>query len=392
MSVHQEFVARAVTYGLVIALVAVMTAAAAHETGPLPDRAPRSAGRASLQAPSCPLSTAQQIKSNKAWLAMMPVFRHPRCLNCHGAIPNPFKQPVGARHSGVMDIDGNENGATCEECHVTDWQVAAGAPNWTDESDMGLCRGMHMAFDKDAPRFIDHLLRDGGGFPFVKFAFEGKRGLVDGGITIYEAETNRKFIPEPPPGTHAQFVQQARDWVAAQGGLFVGDESCGCEKPQSGEEYLLEIQLYDDRGFSGFVVTDSVAMKIRIDDTTVTVFGITNFPSIGIPQSLTSPQATVRWIPDPVGRVNIVRAIGSIAFDYPSPNTRELKIDFTHADTRAPLFERILQRNVRQRIGGEAVAGLPLGVQFDLVPGQKAYTTGMAKVLVAKLTQLFPVK
>jgi hypothetical protein len=139
-------------------------------------------------------------------------------------------------------------------------------------------------------------------------------------------------------------------------------------------------------------VTDSVTMKIRVEDTTVTVFEITNFPAIGIPLSVMSPGATVNWIPDAVGLVNVVSAIGSIALDFPTPNTRGLKIDFTHADTHAPLFEQILPHNVRIKFGGEAIGGNPGSVQFDLVPGKRLYTTGRAGVVVGTLTQLFPVK
>ena len=43
---------------------------------------------------SCPLTAAQQTKSSQAWLKMMPVFRHPRCTNCHGGIPDPFPDSV----------------------------------------------------------------------------------------------------------------------------------------------------------------------------------------------------------------------------------------------------------------------------------------------------------
>jgi hypothetical protein len=379
-----------------------VSAAAASNTGPVADGDSRLVGPASTQAPSCPLTIPQQIKSNKAWLAMMPVFRHPRCSNCHGSMPKalPARIYVGGkwqegatiRHAGVVDMDSTDHPGTCEECHITAWGRALDAPNWADKSDMDLCRGMHIVFDKDAPGFLDHILRDGGRTPFIATAFLGKRGLIDGGITIYETELGRKLVAEPPPGTHGQFVGQARAWVTAQGGKFVGDKDCGCEKPETGEVYLLEIQRYDDRGFRGIVVTDSASMRIRIEDTTVTVFAITNYPAIAIPQSLTFPQSSVRWIPDPVGLVNIVGAIGSIALDFPAPNTRGLKIDFTHADTHAPLFEQILPRNVRQRFGGEVTGGDPNSVQFDLVPGQKVYNTGRAGLLVAKLTLVFSPK
>ena len=33
---------------------------------------------------SCPLPVGQQIRAVHAFGEMMPVFRHPRCFNCHG--------------------------------------------------------------------------------------------------------------------------------------------------------------------------------------------------------------------------------------------------------------------------------------------------------------------
>lgn len=197
-------------------------------------------GPAGQSGGSCPLTAAQELNSIKTFLKMMPVFRHPRCLNCHGGIPSPLPARVrGAdqvwrsgppvQHAGVVEMDSSADNRTCEECHVDDWGDARTAPNWSDKSDMTLCRGMHVQFPNDAAAFIDHIIRDGGNPPgFIKLAFQGKRGLLDGGETIYEAETGRKMTAQPPPGTHAQLIQQAKDWVAAQGGQFVGDKDCGC--------------------------------------------------------------------------------------------------------------------------------------------------------------------
>ena len=44
--------------------------------------------------PSCPLPVGRQVKAVKAFQAMMPVFRHPRCFNCHGGV-NPFIEKTG---------------------------------------------------------------------------------------------------------------------------------------------------------------------------------------------------------------------------------------------------------------------------------------------------------
>jgi hypothetical protein len=124
-------------------------------------------------------------------------------------------------------MDSTDDNRTCEECHVADWGQP-GAPDWTG-TDLRLCRGLHAEFPGDAARFIDHIVRDRGDPPgFIKLGFEGERGLLDGGKTIYENETGHKLVAAKPPGTHSQFLQLARDWVAAQGGQFVGDRDCGC--------------------------------------------------------------------------------------------------------------------------------------------------------------------
>lgn len=192
--------------------------------------------------PSCPLSASQQLASVKAWAKMMPVFRHPRCINCHGLMPKASPRQVKVdgewrwtptvRHAGIVDIEAKDGEQVCEECHMDRWANGQDAPDWTDKSDMDICRGMHVVFSNDggggAPSFIDHIKRDGGNTPFIEAAFRGMRGLTEGGQTIYENETGQPIKAAPPPGSHGQLLQQANDWVSAQGGKFVGDKDCGC--------------------------------------------------------------------------------------------------------------------------------------------------------------------
>ncbi len=49
-----------------------------------------------IKGPSCPLPVGEQIKAVKAFSKMMPVFRHPRCENCHGAFDIMSKKHPGA--------------------------------------------------------------------------------------------------------------------------------------------------------------------------------------------------------------------------------------------------------------------------------------------------------
>jgi hypothetical protein len=180
---------------------------------------------------SCPLTATQQVNAVQAWRKMMPVLRHPRCLNCHGGIPNPFAAPFPAtepprRHVGVVDIERSMHLDVCENCHMKGWEMPHWSMFWTDKTDVQVCNLMKNRFS--AVRFVDHMRRDQGGIQFIKAGFEGKRSLDAGGQAIYEAETGRTFRADPPPGTQEQLTQQAQDWVDAQGGTFVGDDDCGC--------------------------------------------------------------------------------------------------------------------------------------------------------------------
>ena len=213
------------------------------------------------------------------------------------------------RHAGVVDMDAHDNNNTCEECHTEFWWHGLNAPSWAADSDTDLCRSMKGA--GTPARFIDHIVRDCGGSPFIETAFIGKRGLNEAGETIYEAELKKKLIAAPPPGSHALFVQLARAWVAAQGGKFVGDLDCGCEIAEFGELYQLDVEYKNDTGFQGIRVTDKVQMKVRIVDETVTVYEITNFASSAAPESLTFPTSSVVWVPAP-GPTNVASATGEL--------------------------------------------------------------------------------
>ncbi len=336
---------------------------------------------------SCPLTTTQQKNSAKAWGKMMPVFRHPRCTNCHGGIPDPLPGPGGAtrKHSGVVDMDSTDTEKVCEDCHEAGWRIPG--HKWTDLDDGELCGIQKSLFT--STQFIDHIVRDGGGVPFIELAFAGLRGLNDGaGKSAMEDDLKRPLIAEPPPGSHAQLIALARAWVTAQGGKFVGDQDCGCVAPETGEVYLLEIQSRDEGGFQGFLVTDSVSMKIRIEDTTVTIFALTNFPSAATPKSLTQPQTVINWILDPLGEINIVSTVGMILPDYPVDGHRTLKVDFTHTGVKGPLFELIGPRNARSKVGGDVYNAFLRSVQFELVAGKRVYDNFPNQLVITKLTLL----
>ena len=171
---------------------------------------------------------AQQLSSIQAFQKMMPVFRSPRCANCHGGITSPLASNNAIDHMGVVRLSAADGPKACAECHMDGWITAPSAA-WSRSNDFAICREMKRRFT--SAEFIDHIIRDGGGPQFIEAGFKGMRGLTDGGQSIVEDELGT-IVPAPPPGTHAQLVQQARDWVKAQGGSFAGDADCGCSLDQ----------------------------------------------------------------------------------------------------------------------------------------------------------------
>jgi hypothetical protein len=224
MPLRKLFSGNAVSSVLAMLVVITIVAGGDRETSVVFAAA---TGGSSEQGGSCPLTSEQEIKSIQAWNKMIPVFRHPRCQNCHGGIPDPRDGPFPANHFGVVEIQEGEGEKTCQECHMDGWFMPGKPLFWTDKSDIELCSMQKAQFKSSGggPGFIDHIVKDGG-HGFIETAFKGMRGLTDGGLTI--VEDDRRVTAEPAPGSHARLIQMARDWVAAQGGNFVGDEDCGC--------------------------------------------------------------------------------------------------------------------------------------------------------------------
>ncbi len=181
----------------------------------------------------------QQVNAIKAFQKMIPVFRSPRCTNCHGGIADPLGNLGAVSHMGVVEIKAADGPKVCEECHMERWHVAP-MSSWKPQSDLQLCSSMKEGSTGAA--FIDHIVRDNGGPQFIAAAFQGMRGLSEGGQSIVEDDLG-KITPAPPPGTHTQMVQQAKEWVKAQGGSFVGDNDCGCALDNIKVEYISTITV-----------------------------------------------------------------------------------------------------------------------------------------------------
>ncbi|MAU01577.1 MAG: hypothetical protein CL608_30940 [Anaerolineaceae bacterium] len=192
----------------------------------------------------CPLSATQQQESIEAFKEMVPTFQHPRCANCHGG-GQPFQantDHAGGKFDLVLDADGSvltePTFAECQSCHggLPGWEIPRSRFSFVGKDAVELCQQMKGELGR-ADKFIDHIARDLGGTPFIATAFAGMRGLNEDGIDYYEALNDRKPVPEPPPISYADLINQAQAWVDAMGGEFKGDDGCGCE-PQ---KYALQI-------------------------------------------------------------------------------------------------------------------------------------------------------
>lgn len=178
-------------------------------------------------APSCPLSLVEQIKSVKAFAKMMPVFRHPRCINCHGGV-NPFvEEEAGGHRGGAMEPPPPFNAEQCQDCHdqLKGWDTPGTPLFFTGKSDEALCMQMK-EFNENAHGFVEHIRHDHGNIQFIAAGFKGDRALDAQSLADYDVEV------EKPPGTQEQLTEKARNWVNAMGGEFVGSPECGCVKPK----------------------------------------------------------------------------------------------------------------------------------------------------------------
>ena len=153
------------------------------------------------------------------WDKMMPVFTHPRCLNCHGGT-NPYS---GVNHNNGLAVD-PENGhlpdSGCTECHSAQvgnrkpWIPTASdfAPSFVKgdaaeppipKEAVEICKGILArvadSSDPSPGHIINHVQKD----PLIGLAFAGRRANA-----IPDSER-----ADPPPMKRPVFVDLVRHWV-----------------------------------------------------------------------------------------------------------------------------------------------------------------------------------
>ena len=142
------------------------------------------------------------------------------------------------------------------------------------------------------------------------------------------------------------------------------------------EVYLLELKVVDGHWRQGMIAIDSVSMRVKVQDTTVTISNIVNFPSKAIPEKLVVGNSTVIWIPDPTGELNVTKAVGRNAVDFFGANTGLLGFDFSETDVRTPRYHIVTPPNSDQYYGGTPDPGFLLGTSFQTTAGRTYYEQG----------------
>lgn len=181
--------------------------------------------------------TGDPAKWRTFWTALMPVFTHPRCLNCHGATqPN-----AGDNHGGGPNTDDAD--FSCIGCHTANTVVVAGkcgsgvngstfmrpdgteqnqpcvpgeeqgkvrvpagpvwddlGPDFTGKDARALCLKIKGAMGPQ--NLLEHVQND----PLIGFAFEGKRA-IDGQSPFAPVDA------EPPPLDRAAFAALLTRWI-----------------------------------------------------------------------------------------------------------------------------------------------------------------------------------
>lgn len=204
-------------YGLVAGIVGAIAVALAYAASapPYPPPPPP-------KQPRVPLSD----EPIDLWMKLVPVFSHPRCVNCHGGV-DPFYAytgPPAIEHGGDVVGDPNLSPAArvedCRICHnetqeIEDaWVLAHFVDPGTDffgKTALQICekQSHEVTHRRNAVRnWITHLRVDA----LIRQSFGGRAG-------------GQLDPPDPPPMEHPAFMEAAQKWldVGAVCGRWEGD-------------------------------------------------------------------------------------------------------------------------------------------------------------------------
>lgn len=184
----------------------------------------------------CSLSSSEQLKAVNSFKALMPVFQHPRCANCHGGIDffSPSHEDLHGGGAVAMvdrDVEGPDGTIiarqrpdfeTCGSCHdaAADWRIPAPVQNisFAHRTAGQICQQIKHA-SGNPPNLLSHIQQN----EDIRLGFEGRRG-------------HTSLSPEPPPLTAAAFNAKVGVWLQAMKATESWPEpsSCGCESVPRG--------------------------------------------------------------------------------------------------------------------------------------------------------------
>jgi hypothetical protein len=177
------------------------------------------------------------VQAVKVFETMLPVFRHPRCTNCHGGL-DVFDE---TRHPGASALEEELDPRArlhdsafkqafteqCADCHdgLPGWTVPPPGQFFHDRSDEALCKQMKMS--NSSPKlYVGHIENDHEGIQFIAAGFVGDRA-----VGVQELERLGKRV-EQPPGTQADLTNKAQRYVDLLGEKgYSASPDCGCVMP-----------------------------------------------------------------------------------------------------------------------------------------------------------------
>jgi hypothetical protein len=209
---------------------------------------------------ACRLSLPQQHKAGQAFEKMMPVLKHPRCLNCHGGVNEKLPEREGG-HGGGATTETTD----CLDCHNgvrnlnnpnrprLAWRTPSSSFFFTGRSTRDLCNQFKY-IEKSPEDFINHMINDRGGDQFVEAAYKGDRSL--------------NLAPVPPPVPHAQLVTYAREWANTVGAAGWKIPDCGCRMMGDKWEGTVTTEFtHVSEGYGTLKETQVATARFEIDST-----------------------------------------------------------------------------------------------------------------------------
>jgi hypothetical protein len=200
----------------------------------------------------CALSVIDQIKAVDAFAKLVPVFRHPRCFNCHGNFDITNKDehtgatavPKDLDFRTLLNVDQRIRlHAECGSCHnqingkasrptlkanvtVSGWMMAPAPMQWVKAKDNEQLCVLVKRFEDHPDMFIDHVASDHGEIQFVEAALAGNRALDSANMDLYDV------VSDPPPVTIEKLIENAMGWARLVGSHWKDSDDCGCAKPK----------------------------------------------------------------------------------------------------------------------------------------------------------------